>query len=84
MFNVGPAELIVIALVALLVVGPRRLPQLGRTVGKYLHEFRRASEDFKQHFEFGIDDDDFPEEEPNGHEPTKAITPPSDPTPDDS
>jgi Tat protein translocase TatB subunit len=84
MFNVGPAELIVIFLVALLVVGPRRLPQLGRTIGKYLHEFRRASDDFKQHLEFGIDDDDFPEDEPNGQEPTKAAGPPPHPESHDS
>jgi Tat protein translocase TatB subunit len=79
MFNIGPMELIVIALVALLVVGPKRLPQLGKTIGKSLREFRRASDDFKQSFDFGIDDDDLPEEEPNGQTPAKAITPPPDP-----
>ena len=80
MFNIGPAELIVILLVALIVVGPKRLPQLGRTIGKSLRELRRASDDFRQTFDFGVDDDDFPDEEPNGHGPTKAVTPPpSDP-----
>jgi sec-independent protein translocase protein TatA len=80
MFNIGPAELIVICLVALIVVGPKRLPELGRTIGKSLREFRKASDDLKQQFEFGIDDDDFPDEEPNGQGPAKAATPPpSDP-----
>jgi len=80
MFNIGPAELIVIFLVALIVVGPKRLPQLGRTIGKSLRELRRASDDFRQTFDFGVDDDDFPDEEPNGQGPTKAATPPpSDP-----
>jgi Tat protein translocase TatB subunit len=74
MFNIGPAELIVIFLVALLVVGPKRLPEIGRTIGKSLREFRRASDDLKQQFEFGVDDDDFPDEEPDGHKPT---TPPA-------
>jgi sec-independent protein translocase protein TatA len=74
MFNIGPAELIVVFLVALLVVGPRRLPQLGRTIGKSLREFRRATDDFKQSFEFGIDDDDFPDEEPNGHKELPAAS----------
>ena len=84
MFNIGPAELIVILLVALIVVGPKRLPELGRTIGKALREFRRTTDDLKQSFEFGIDDDDFPEE-PNGQEPTHvtgpttAEPPPSDP-----
>ena len=81
MFNIGPAELVVIFLVALLVVGPKRLPELGRTIGKALREFRRTTDDLKQSFEFGIDEDDFPEE-PNGqepahvNEPTKAAEPP--------
>ena len=79
MFNIGPAELIVIFLVALLVVGPRRLPQLGRTIGKSLREFRRASDDLRQHFDLGIDDDEFPEEEPNGQGPTSSPAQASDP-----
>ena len=79
MFNIGPAELIVIFLVALLVVGPRRLPQLGKTIGKSLRELRRASEDFKQSMQFGVDEDDLPEEEPDGQGPATAATTPPDP-----
>ena len=79
MFNIGPAELIVILLVALLVVGPKRLPQLGRTIGKSMREFRKASEDFKQSMEFGVDEDDFPEEKPDGQEPTETTTHPPKP-----
>jgi Tat protein translocase TatB subunit len=77
MFNVGPAELIVIFLVALLIVGPKRLPELGRTIGKSLREFRRVSDDFKQQLDFGAEDDDFPDEEPDGQEPKKAEPPSS-------
>ena len=80
MLNVGPAELILIFLVALLVVGPRRLPQLGRTIGKSLREFRRATDDFKQSFEFGVDDDDFPDEEPDGQRPAAPTRAPNQPT----
>ncbi|MFC4639678.1 Sec-independent protein translocase subunit TatA/TatB [Deinococcus hohokamensis] len=39
--NIGGPELIVILLVALVVFGPRKLPELGRTVGQGLREFRR-------------------------------------------
>lgn len=39
--NIGPAELIVILLVALLVFGPRKLPELGKSIGSGLREFRR-------------------------------------------
>lgn len=47
----GTTEMLVIALVALVVFGPRRLPEIGRTVGKSLAEFRRASEDFRRTWE---------------------------------
>ena len=44
-FNVGPVELIIVLVIALLVVGPRRLPEMGNAVGKTIREFRRASSD---------------------------------------
>ncbi|HEX8475276.1 MAG TPA: twin-arginine translocase TatA/TatE family subunit [Pyrinomonadaceae bacterium] len=47
----GTTELLVIALVALIIFGPRKLPELGRSLGKSLGEFKRASEDFKQTWE---------------------------------
>lgn len=42
-FNLGGGELLVIALIALLVLGPNRLPGAGRQIGKALAEFRRMS-----------------------------------------
>ncbi len=44
---VGPLELMVILIVALLVVGPNRLPELGRSVGRGLREFRKAQNDVR-------------------------------------
>ncbi|MDX6613711.1 MAG: sec-independent protein translocase protein TatB [Blastocatellia bacterium] len=46
--SLGNSELLVILAAALIFFGPRKLPQLSRTVGKSLTEFRRASEDFKR------------------------------------
>ena len=43
--NIGPIELIIILAVLLLVVGPRRLPEMGQAVGKTIREFRKASTD---------------------------------------
>ncbi len=51
----GTTELLVIAFVALIIFGPRKLPELGRSLGKSLGEFKRASEDFKRTWEREVD-----------------------------
>ena len=47
----GTTELLVILLVALVIFGPRKLPQMTRSVAKSIGEFKRASEDFKRTWE---------------------------------
>jgi sec-independent protein translocase protein TatA len=49
--SVGPAELILIFIVALLVFGPKRLPEIGKSVGKAIREFKRTSEEIKGRIE---------------------------------
>jgi len=51
MGNIGMPELIVIFVVALLVFGPKRLPELGRSLGRGISEFRRASTDLRSSIE---------------------------------
>ena len=49
--TLGTTEMILILLVALIFFGPRKLPQLARSMGKGLAEFRKASDDFKRTWE---------------------------------
>ncbi|MCX7816072.1 MAG: Sec-independent protein translocase protein TatB [Syntrophales bacterium] len=48
MFGIGFQELIVIAIVALLVVGPEKLPELARSLGKAIGEFKRVAEELTE------------------------------------
>ena len=51
MFTLGVPEMAVIFILALVLFGPKKLPELGRTIGKAMTEFRRASNDLKATFE---------------------------------
>ncbi|MFH1777669.1 MAG: twin-arginine translocase TatA/TatE family subunit [Candidatus Omnitrophota bacterium] len=51
MFNIGTPELILIFIVALIIFGPRKLPEIGRTIGKAVAELRKGLHDFKQAIE---------------------------------
>jgi TatA/E family protein of Tat protein translocase len=53
--SIGMPELILIFVVALLVFGPKKLPELGKSLGKGLAEFKRASDDLKKTIEDEID-----------------------------
>ncbi len=49
--SIGTSELILIGLIALIVFGPRKLPELARMLGKAMNEFRRTTDDFKKTWE---------------------------------
>jgi sec-independent protein translocase protein TatB len=55
MFNVGPEKLMVVLLVALIVLGPDKLPNAARQIGRYLSDFRRISQGFQQELRSAID-----------------------------
>ena len=50
MFGIGMTELLVILVIGLLVLGPKRLPELARSLGRGLAEFRRASGEIRREF----------------------------------
>lgn len=54
-FGIGLPELAVIAAIGLLVFGPKRLPELGKTLGRTLKGFQRASSEFEQEFRKAVD-----------------------------
>ena len=49
--NIGLPELMIILAVALLVFGPKKLPEVGRSIGKALREFRKTTDEIKGKFE---------------------------------
>ena len=53
--SIGPAELILIFVIALLVFGPKKLPEIGRQVGKALRELKKTSDEIKGRIEEEID-----------------------------
>ena len=56
--NIGSTELIVILVVALILLGPKRLPEMGDAIGKTLRKFRQASRDIRDEIDIMKDIDD--------------------------
>jgi len=74
----GMQELIVIFILALIIFGPRKLPELGKSIGRSLSEFKRASNELKQTWEEEVRLDqekeslaDILKDDPPGSEGTK-------------
>ena len=77
MFGIGPQELIVILVIGLLVLGPKRLPEIARSLGKGLTEFRRASNDLRQ--SLALEDEPARRAPPARPPDQTALTPQDDP-----
>jgi sec-independent protein translocase protein TatA len=72
--SIGAPELLVIIVLALIIFGPRRLPEIGRTVGKSMREFRRAASELRAEIESDLDEE--PPRKSPGEPPTGERTTP--------
>jgi sec-independent protein translocase protein TatB len=80
MFDIGLQEMLVIGVLALLVFGPSKLPELGRMVGRAMREFRRASDEFRTTVETNLHIND-PDPPPPPPEPVSVPASESTPLP---
>ena len=77
-FGIGLPEMAVIAAIGLLVFGPKRLPELGKTLGRTLKGFQTASQDFEKEFRTAIspaESDQVVESAANSEDSARAINP---------
>lgn len=58
MFGLGTAELLIILFIALVVLGPKELPKVARTLGRGIRELQRTKDDLKKTIEFEDDPDE--------------------------
>ena len=68
MLNVGPMEILGILILALVVFGPKKLPEMGRTLGKVMREFKSVGDEIQDEITKVTDEIDI--------DPEKSIKPP--------
>lgn len=79
MFGIGGQELFVILIIALLVIGPKNLPEIARTLGKAFGQFQRAADDLKREIDISAS-----MSASAGNDTEKKPTKPADPPPPES
>ncbi len=78
MFGIGSTELLVILVVALIILGPSKLPEMAKALGKAMGEFRRVSTDVKRTIEMEAEQ---AEQKSRAEEARKELFPEAKPTP---
>jgi sec-independent protein translocase protein TatA len=74
-FGIGMPEILVILVVALLVLGPRKLPEIARSLGRGMAEFRRASNEFTRTLSASLDEPPAAPPKPSAAEAKPAAEP---------
>jgi len=80
MFGIGMTELLVILVIALIVFGPKQLPELAKHLGKAMREFKKATDEVKENIgldELGLNDIGMADEKPSEEESTEEKEPES-------
>lgn len=71
--SLGPLEILVVAVLALIVFGPERLPEIARTLGRTLNELKRMASEVRTEFEAGMNLDEV-EDEPEEPDPAPPLS----------
>lgn len=82
MFNVGGGEVLVILVLALVVLGPDKLPETARSIGKHIGDFRRISNGFRSEISNAMDLSSFTGPPPSAPTPQPASVPAATPDQD--
>jgi sec-independent protein translocase protein TatA len=72
--SLGVSEILLIMVVALIIFGPRKLPEIGRTIGKALAEFRKATDDLKSTIEREVRIDELKKIESSMAIPSESVS----------
>lgn len=79
--NIGAPELIIILVIALLILGPGKLPEVGASIGKSIREFRKASSDVQDAVKVNVDTTPLPNTLSSQSVPNTTTTTPVEPAP---
>jgi len=71
--NIGFPELLIILIIALLIFGPKKLPEVGRNIGRAIREFRRASDELREKIEDEIKAEDLRNLQEELHQEEKDV-----------